>query len=539
MLSVLIADDEKKVGLLIKNLIEWERLGLNFLGLVQDGESAYDIIMREKPDIVITDIRMPKLTGLEMIERVSASGRKVHFIVVSGYRYFEYAQRALKYGVKDYLLKPIDEVELNKILEKVYAEETQKQNLENKMETLEKDLFYSRHMLHKELMEKAFSERREDEGEEKGLMPPSGEDHMGRGHFQAIALKVDRDIARGRDMAKEGLMMQKLSEKAEESLQTLTIDLVISVKSGMWLMLLLNFREDHSDSIQEALTTMFYAMRDYISSFEGCVVTMGCSPVITEFSKINLILEISREAAERRIFEGCGKCIENYGEPLDPETASKSWMDIISGRRGQMKEDISIFRTGDLGRMIKECFEEAGKISLMASEYYGMGHGLITEYAAIVLELFQTETEKAPEWQDAVEHCRTVSSLQKYVKDILKEDLEAVRKRREELERKPVLNAIRYVQENYGQKILLEDIAEMAGFNASYFSEIFKKETGKNFTAFLLEVRIEESKAMLRDTNKTVYEIAADVGYKDAKFFSQQFTKTVGIKPKEYRRLYY
>lgn len=178
-------------------------------------------------------------------------------------------------------------------------------------------------------------------------------------------------------------------------------------------------------------------------------------------------------------------------------------------------------------------------MQLMASEYYGLGNGLIAEYAAVVLELFQTEPEKAAQWQEAVGHCRTVSSLQKYIKDALKEDLEMIRKRREDLERKPVLNAIRYVQENYGQKILLEDVAEMVGFNASYFSEIFKKETGKNFTTFLLEVRIEESKTMLRDTTKTIYEIAADVGYKDAKFFSQQFTKMVGIKPKEYRRLYY
>lgn len=539
MLSVLIADDEKKVGLLIKNLIEWERLGLNFLGLVQDGQSAYDIILRERPDIVITDIRMPKLTGLEMIEKVSMSGIKVHFIVVSGYRYFEYAQRALKYGVKDYLLKPIDEVELNKILEKVYAEEMQKQNLENKVETLEKDLFHSRHMLHKELMERAFSEKKEHGREERNLMPPSEEDLTGRGHFQAIALKVDRDIAEERDMQKEKLVMQKLSEKAEESLQTLTIDLVVSVKSGMWLMLLLNFREDNNDRIQEALETMFYAMRDYISGFEGCTITMGCSPGITEFSKINLILEISREAAERRIFEGCGKCIENYGDPLSPEAVSKSWVDILSCRREQMKEMISIFRTEDLGRLIKECFGEAERMELMASEYYGLGHGLITEYVAVVLELFQEESENGVWWQETVEHCRTVSALQKYVKDVLKEDLETIRKRREDLERKPILNAIRYVQENYGQKILLEDIAEMAGFNASYFSEIFKKETGKNFTTFLLEVRIEESKAMLRDTTKTIYEIAADVGYKDPKFFSQQFTKMVGIKPKEYRRLYY
>lgn len=539
MLRVLIADDEKKVGLLIKNLIEWERLGLDFLGLVQDGQSACDMIMREHPDIVITDIRMPKLTGLEMIERVSASGISVHFIVVSGYRYFEYAQRALKYGVKDYLLKPIDETELNKILEKVCAEEMQKQNLENRVETLEKDLFHSRHMLHKELMERAFSEAKEHKTEDGAHTVMTEDEAMGSGHFRAAALKVDRDMARDWDMRKEQLIMQKLSEKAEECLQALTIDLVVSVKDGMWLMLLLNFREDASEHIREALEAMFYRMRDYISGFEGYEITMGCSPEITEFSKINLILEISREAAERRIFEGCGKCIENYKDSFSPESASKSCGDIISDLREEIRGSISIFRAEELGLIIKKCFEEAKRMQLMASEYYGLGHGLIEEYGAAVLELFQTETKETARWQEAAGHCRTVDSLQKYVKEVLKENLEALRKRREDLERRPVLNAIRYVQQNYGQKILLEDVAEMSGFNANYFSEIFKKETGKNFTTFLLEVRIEASKAMLRDTTKTIYEIASDVGYKDSKFFSQQFTKTVGIKPKEYRRLYY
>lgn len=537
MLSVLIADDEKKVGLLIKNLIEWERLGLSFLGLVQDGQSAYEIIMREHPDIVITDIRMPKLTGLEMIETVSSSGINVHFIVVSGYRYFEYAQRALKYGVKDYLLKPIDETELNKILEKVCAEEMQRQNLEDKVEMLEKNLYHSRHMLHKELMERAFMEAKEHKAEDDTLR--TDEEIMGNGHFQALALKVDRDIDRDWDMQQEQLIMQKLSEKAEESLQALTTDLVISVKDGMWMMLLLNFQGEDSGCIQEALKALFYKMRDYISGFEGYEITMGCSPAITEFSKINMILEMSREAAERRIFEGCGNFIEKYKDFLSPESVSEGCTDIIAGCKERLKESISIFQTGELGDIIKRCFDEAAQMRLMASEYYGLGQGLIKEYADIVLELFQTETGGVMRWQETAGHCRTVDSLQKYVRDILKDNLEMLKKHQEDMERKPVLDAIRYVRQNYGQKILLEDIAGMSGFNTNYFSEIFKKETGKNFSAFLLEVRIEASKAMLRDTTKTVYEIASDVGYKDSKFFSQQFTKIVGIKPKEYRRLYY
>lgn len=537
MLSVLIADDEKKVGLLIKNLIEWERLGLRFLDLVQDGQSAYDMILRERPDIVITDIRMPQLSGLEMIEKVLTKGVNPHFIVVSGYRYFEYAQRALKYGVKDYLLKPIDEIELNKILEKVCTEEMQKRNLENKVETLEKNLFHSRHMLHKELMERVFRETEESKETEEALQ--AEEENSGNGRFLAVALKVDRDIARERNAEQEQLILQKLSEKAEESLKALTIDLVVSGKSGMWMMILLNFREENSVKVIDALDSMFFKMRNYISGFEGCDITMGRSPKIEEFSKINLILEMAREAAERRIFEGCGKCIEKYTDESCAESASEGYADILSCCREQLKESISIFRTEEVGDIVKRCFQEAKRLRLMASEYYGLAHNLLAEYTDILMELFQKETEEVTKWHEVIGHCRTTASLCQYIEDTMGGHLAKFEKSKRESERKPILNAIRYVQQNYGQKILLEDIADMSGFNANYFSEIFKKETGKTFTTFLLEVRIEASKTMLRDTTKTIYEIASDVGYKDSKFFSQQFTKIVGIKPKEYRRLYY
>ena len=117
----------------------------------------------------------------------------------------------------------------------------------------------------------------------------------------------------------------------------------------------------------------------------------------------------------------------------------------------------------------------------------------------------------------------------------LREGLKSSRER----ERKPVLEAAAYIKEHYGEKLSLEELSEKSGFNMNYFSELFKKETGKNFTAYVAEVRMEEAKRLLRDTNDAVYEIAEKVGYKDTKFFSQQFAKIVGIKPAEYRKLYY
>ena len=422
-------------------------------------------------------------------------------------------------------------------MEKVCAEEKQKQNLEHKMVMLEKDLSQSRHMLHRELVERAFGGDGGVESSSRGDGGDAG--HGGDGYFQAAAVKVDRNIRRERNEEQEGLIMQKLSERASESLRELTTDLVVSAKSGMLLMILLNYREEDCGNIERALKSMFYRMRDYIGGFEGFEITIGLSPGITEFSKINLILEMSKNAAARRIFEGCGGCIEEYEKPSDPELLSENSGDIVADYAEKLRGSVSIFQAEEISNIVRECFEEAGRRGLSAGGYYRLAGELIETYVGIVAELFQVETEEAERWMEETAHCTSVNALRKHVKDVLKENLEALKKRQRDSERRPILSAIQYVQENFGKKILLEDIAEMSGFNATYFSEIFKKETGKNFTAFLLEVRIEASKAMLRDTTKTIYEIASEVGYKDPKFFSQQFTKIVGIKPKEYRRLYY
>lgn len=102
----------------------------------------------------------------------------------------------------------------------------------------------------------------------------------------------------------------------------------------------------------------------------------------------------------------------------------------------------------------------------------------------------------------------------------------------------PIREAVRYIRANYAQKIQMDELAARFFFNPTYFSELFKKETGKNFTDFLAEVRMEAAKQLLRDTRLPVHALAEQVGYHDAKYFSQQFIKLVGIKPVEYRRLY-
>ena len=119
MLKVLIADDEEKICQLIEKLINWESLGLKVAAVASNGVDAVKKIMEYRPDIVITDIRMPGIDGMELIERTKKICPDTEIIIISGYRHFEYAQTAIRYGVRNYLLKPIRKDELRETLEKI------------------------------------------------------------------------------------------------------------------------------------------------------------------------------------------------------------------------------------------------------------------------------------------------------------------------------------------------------------------------------------------------------------------------------------
>ena len=116
MLKVVLADDEKKVVLLMQKLIDWQALGYEIVGVANDGLHALELVREKQPHLLISDIRMPGCDGLELIRKAKELQPGLHFIVISGYRQFEYAQSAIKYGVEDYLLKPLKQEEMNDIL---------------------------------------------------------------------------------------------------------------------------------------------------------------------------------------------------------------------------------------------------------------------------------------------------------------------------------------------------------------------------------------------------------------------------------------
>ena len=150
MLHILIADDEQKIRQGLRNIIDWEALGYEIVGEAADGAEAVAFLVEQKPDVVLLDISMPKCSGLEVIERARDQGFEGKVIILSGYSDFKYAQEAIRLGVEYYLTKPIDEQELEQILQKLQREiaaESQKKAAatnyyQRARETILRDLFF-------------------------------------------------------------------------------------------------------------------------------------------------------------------------------------------------------------------------------------------------------------------------------------------------------------------------------------------------------------------------------------------------------------
>ena len=146
MLKLIIADDERIIRETISNLIDWNSLGIELIGSCSDGIEAYNMILDESPDIVMTDIRMPGLSGLDLIERVTQTDLNTQFILLSGYGEFEYAKKAMKYNVRHYLLKPCNETQIIESMQEVIQEHYQNrafQELQDKQKALTENLHHS------------------------------------------------------------------------------------------------------------------------------------------------------------------------------------------------------------------------------------------------------------------------------------------------------------------------------------------------------------------------------------------------------------
>lgn len=529
MIRAFLAEDEEAVRESIKRNIEWEACGLKLEGEAGDGETAYAMIQETRPDILITDIMMPFMNGLELCELVKLNQPDIKIIIVSGCRHFEYASRALKIGVLNYLMKPVDPKELQRALMAAKAE------------------------IEEETWQRQWFEQNKREREEKR--------------------KMDRHRFFGKLVSGK----YTVSEILERGMQ-LKIDLAAKAYNIVLFCCQSGEEPGHGGKREDKALDELVEERDDIVYFErgtegGALLVKGKSYGELK-QKVRVLVgnleRILKETEDDGYFIGVGKetgrlgdfpqCyieanrafICRYYENSSKVVYSEEMQDRVTEEKGFECSEIKYFdreeienflKTGkrtETAEFVEQYCRHIGKknMSSMIFRQYilmdchiSMIHFLkrLPSGGEGVDEIFFAAEEIAA---GAVSEGCTKSYLERVLKLCIEERDGNTWNRNNEL----VEGSKEYIRKHYGDSdISLNAVAAYVNVSPAYLSRIFSKGVGKTFVEYLTEVRISQAKELLRCTGMKTTEISRCLGYKDPHYFYYLFKKTVGCTPGEYR----
>ena len=532
---IVIADDEPKIIQLIRQLGHWEEFGIEIIAECSDGEQAFRCILEKQPDFVLSDIKMPVFDGIELIQKTREHGMDTLFVLLSGYRHFEYARSAIQLNVMDYLLKPIDEKQLNETLDKVCRQVDQLRT--QKESHLRLSRFESQKG--KEQLADLFwllTDRQPDnvrEFEKMTLQQCNATYHtqFGRECYQVLCTVSNLS---GMLEQKDSLFSEKVTGFIQNCFKDLAVAYYYATFQGH--IILLNFNEKDKNEIKKAVSVLYYNIQDLSEAYGNFRLNIGCSSI--KYSNRELIkafLEANATEWGRLIFLGNSIIEYRQLEKLPCFTLA----DLMTPEEeSRLMESLKYLREEELGDLFAEVYKRSGKFNNANPEsmnlvFWGLYSKIINSIS------IKTEQDRFHErYYYAYLEGKNFQQVMKNLYEVLeKYMLEEKQKLKEKLG-KPLGEAVKFIKKNYMNQISAEDAAEAGNISTTYLSRLFKSEMKIGFNEYLTKIRMEESQKLLSETNHSIREIAGMVGYTDEKYYSRLFKKSTGIKPTEYRRLY-
>ncbi|GGF94879.1 response regulator transcription factor [Paenibacillus abyssi] len=516
MHKVLLVDDELFVRKGLMNLIDWKSLGYEICGEAESGQEALDIMEQVSPDLVITDIRMPVLDGLDLIRTVTTEWRKVPvFIIISGYHDFKYAQQALRYNVHDYLLKPIDEVELENTLKKLVGTISAK-----KLTGLTGNKLAAGSVL-ESLIKGDF--REEDAGQYAAAL------HMEEESRYAYVLAEIHP--KGMDGAQTDWSVKEVAAALQEIVDRTDCEIPsYEHDPGLYGLLLDTKRLAKGDSKLEAIYRSVHAA---LSRAKDAPVTLYVGKTVELLHDVKESYRSASKALSYKYAEDGAAVIDIgrmqetplYYFDIEPamytklfehieENDKEAYLSVIDNLFAEFKE--KRFASNAVSNTITRCV--IGVIKIIRD-----------------MESDEKGLESLPgimEWQNR--HVR-LQELKQLFTHFIYEASAYIAELRREQSKGGIEKIKKYIETNYNENISLKSIAAKFFMNPVYLGQLFRKTYGVYFNDFLLGLRVQEAKKLLRVTDLRMYEVAERVGFQSADYFVTQFEKLEKLTPTEYR----
>jgi len=523
-----------KICRLLQNLIDWESLNTRISGIVNDGLEALDFIKANKPDIVITDIRMPGYDGIELIHRAREEQIDSTFIIISGYRQFDYAQNAIKYGVEDYLLKPINEKELVDTIQKITRRKDAEHYKTMERKDMEERLKQSSSIARKDFLNRILADNNSIfSNQTQTDLPPVG---MDEGRVQAVLFKPDQRSDVGSDETYQA-MLRKTDEIITRLFEKSRHSFISAVKDEGVFLIVNRFEEDDKEflSLLKSIEKEILRQR---SLFPSIQLTIGEGSTQDNISEIRVSINQARNAALNRLILGCGGVIQWNDLESEKEETEKLF---DNQTRGKLLERIEVFDEEEINTLLDSIGRRLERNENIDGIYIKkLSENIISTYAFGRRNLdIETNADEIQSRFSAIFcRCDSIGAVIKNLSAFIKEDLEALKKTKTQTRSKPIREVKQYLRKHYNEAIRQEDMSAMVGFNTTYFSSLFKKETGETFSDYLIRLRVSRAKEFLTASEYPIADIAEEVGYQDLKYFSRIFKRETGLNPSDYRKLY-
>lgn len=520
--KVLLCDDEAVIVKGLRRLIDWEALGIEVVGEATDGETAAELIGRLQPDLVVSDIRMPGLSGLDVMAGLQAAEYAPKFIFISGYGEFEYAQRALAGGAVDYLLKPVSAEALERSVRKALG----------LMEHSSANALFRQPSGRVQEFFGQLTANREFAGSE--LYDKFTAMLQGREHpvFRGLCLGLYREgEERLADLPYERQLLQRFMafNTARDLLERGGHACFLRKDEGhCWFMGIFAPEERAEQVVAQALSAA--ARRT------GHRLRAGMGRACTALEELPVTYDDALRAFDLYYFDQEDiLCWDGQSRPLQATNQGfddhvKQVFHSIVSKSDQVLDDVD--------RVLDDVAALHWGNRMAAYNRTMLFTGDICQQLYDNRLLTGSFTQRQDELQHRLEGCHTFAQLRERLRDYYRELLPDVYRNARGRSTQEIVRVQRYIEEHYDQEISLKALAELACVSPHYFSAYFKAETGQNYKAFLTRVRMERAMELVINSDLKTYEIAERVGYNNVRRFVDAFRAAYGMSPLDYRKLH-
>lgn len=535
MLRLLIVDDEKNTREGLEECVNWEALDVTIIGKACNGLEALEAVETCKPDLVITDVCMPKMDGIELAKRIREKDENIRVIFISGYTDLDYLKSAYKCDAVDYLLKPVDIEELEQAVRTVVISYKKQKKEASDRQDMEQRLRESMPFLRDKFLHRLISEEIEEQSEIEEQL-----------HFLNISLPIHScycAIIVGIEETTKAFNMQSQKDRqllsfsiqnvVQEVIERHTQGFIVewTVKEYVCALMLPEEEKEAQRLLEQICLEIHNSLNQYMSLRNS----IGVGRKEYGLYGLHRSFRFAKNALSRRMILGSNVII--YAGDSAVETEEVFLLPQIFYERL-----VSAILNGDadhVQNLLQEAFEILRETKREDEIYFRNGCLLIASYivsASGRIEISERKiAEKLSQLHQNVLQLNTLNAIQELFIETTTDVCHHIAERKRTKKEDVVDEVKAIIQKRYRDKLSIEEIAKSVYLSPTYICLLFKQETGQTINGYLTEIRMEAAKKLLLSGEHKVLDVAISVGYQDQKYFCKLFKKYTGVNPSEYR----